>query len=632
MSSADDLELEDLHELRARRLFQISSLALLALGIGATVYFVSQRWNIFLTLLAGMVMMFICQRLSRIGQTDWGNAILLSSIFATMSALMWSNEGLKDVAFLSFPVILIMAGLLVKAWQFFSILAAMLAFMAFLTLATVQWHLRANSELSTPEALLRDSSIILLTSAIAIWLIVSDLRNALDRVRQQIAKARESQKHLTFLSQHDMLTGLPNRTLGRDRISQAIVQAQRRNVVVALMFVDLDNFKEVNDSMGHAAGDEFLIEISKRLSTAVRKSDVVCRHGGDEFVIGIVEVSNGEDASSAAQKIMGNLQKPLFLRGAELVPTCSVGVALFPQDAENYEDLLRKADIAMYQAKDSGRNDCRFFDEAMNANIQENLRLHSQLRNGLVHEEFSLHFQPVIELQSGTMTGAEALIRWTHPSRGSVPPGLFIPTAEKSGVIVEIGAWVVEEACRQKSVWEAQGLPEFVLAINLSPLQFRRGDIVSVVANALEKHKLNPGLLELEITESALIHDTEQFVIMLRQLKSLGVKIAIDDFGTGYSNLAYLQRFRVDKLKIDQSFVIRLSDGSQEQAIVRAIIQMAGSLDMATTAEGIEDKATLELLHEFGCKYGQGYHIARPMPAESFVNFVFKNRAETAPA
>ncbi len=245
MSSVDNLELEDLHELRAKRLFQISSLALIALTIGATVYFVNNKWDIFLTLFAGMAMMFLCQRLSRVGQTDLGNAILLTSILSMMSVLMWSNEGLKDVAFLSFPVILIMAGLLVKAWQFFSILAAMLAFMAFLTLATVQWHLRVNTNLSTPEALWRDASIILLTSAIAIWLIVNDLRKALDRVRQQIAKARESQKHLTYLSQHDILTGLPNRTLGRDRIEQAICQAQRRNVVIALMFVDLDNFKEV---------------------------------------------------------------------------------------------------------------------------------------------------------------------------------------------------------------------------------------------------------------------------------------------------------------------------------------------------------------------------------------------------
>ena len=622
MSNADELELEDLQALRARRLFQISSLALFALSIGAVVYFVSAKWNIFFTLLTGMAMMLLCQRLSRLGQTDWGNVTLLTSIFTMMSVLMWSNEGLKDVAFLSFPVILIMAGLLVKAWQFFSILAAMLAYMAFLTLATVKWDLRVNSELSSPAALWRDGSIILTTSAIAIWLIVSDLRQALGRVRQQISKARESQKHLTYLSQHDILTGLPNRTLGRDRIEQAIVQAQRHNNTVALLFIDLDNFKEVNDSMGHTAGDEFLIEVSKRLSVAVRKSDVVCRHGGDEFVVGIVEVSNAEDASSAANNIMGQLRQPLRLRDAELVATCSIGVALFPQDASNYEDLLRKADIAMYQAKDSGRNDCRFFDEAMNVSIQKNLQLHAQMRSGLLHNEFLLHFQPVISLENGGMVGAEALIRWMHPSQGMISPGLFIPAAEKSGIIVEIGSWVVQEACRQMAAWQSQGLPEFVLAINLSPLQFRKGDIVASVAKALNETGLDPRLLELEITESALIHDTEKFVVMLRSLKSLGVKIAIDDFGTGYSNLTYLQRFKVDKLKIDQSFVMRLLDGTQEKAIVRAIIQMAHSLELTTTAEGIEEQAIYDLLHGLGCKCGQGYLIARPMSADDFVHFV----------
>ena len=622
MSNVDELELEDLQALRARRLFQISSLALFALSIAASVYFVNAKWNIFFTLLSGMVMMLLCQRLSRLGKTDWGNVTLLTSIFTMMSVLMWSNEGLKDVAFLSFPVILIMAGLLVKAWQFFSILAAMLVYMAFLTLATIEWNMRSNTELSTPLALWRDGSIILTTSAIAIWLIVSDLRQALTRVQQQIAKARESQKHLTYLSQHDILTGLPNRTLGRDRIEQAIVQAQRHNNTVALLFIDLDNFKEVNDSMGHTAGDEYLIEVSRRLRLAVRKSDVVCRHGGDEFVVGIVEVSNAEDAARAANNIMEQLRQPLVLREAELVATCSIGVAVFPQDASNYEDLLRKADIAMYQAKDSGRNDSRFFDEAMNVNIQKNLQLHAQMRSALLHNEFLLHFQPVISLQTGDMIGAEALIRWMHPLQGMISPGLFISAAEKSGIIVEIGSWVVQEACRQMAAWQKQGLPEFVLAINLSPLQFRKGDIVAVVAQALNESGLDPRLLELEITESALIHDTEKFVVMLRSLKALGVKIAIDDFGTGYSNLTYLQRFKVDKLKIDQSFVMRLLDGTQEKAIVRAIIQMAHSLELTTTAEGIEEQAIYDLLHEFGCQCGQGYLIARPMSADNFVQFV----------
>ncbi len=627
MQVEDEPEVEDTQALRARRLSQIANLTIGALALAALFYARSEQWAIRTVLLGGICLMLVCRYLSRLGRIDLGNMVLLGSITTMLAMLMWISQGLHDAAFLAFPVILIMAGLLVRAWQFFLILVAMLAYMVLLTLATVYWGLRVDSNLSTPLILLRDSSLILVCSAVAIWIIVNDLRVALERVRRQIALARESQKRLTYLSQHDELTALPNRNLGRDRIEQAIMLAQRHQHRVALLFVDLDNFKEINDTLGHAAGDEFLIEVAQRLQDAVRRSDVVCRHGGDEFVIGVVEVSQVEDASRAAANIMRQLNRTLILRGTELAPGCSIGIALYPEDAADYEDLLRKADIAMYQAKESGRNDCRFFDEAMNANIQESLRLNAQMRSGLLRREFVLHFQPVINLDSGALVGAEALIRWQHPVRGMVPPGEFIPAAEKSGFILDLGAWVVQEACRQMAEWQRQGLPRFVLAINLSPVQFRRGDIVSVVAQALQQNGLEPQLLELEITESTLIQDTEQFLLMLRGLKALGVRLSIDDFGTGYSNLVYLQRFQVDKLKIDQSFVRTLLQGPQEQAIVSAIIQMARSLNLSTTAEGIEELAIQQLLQSLGCECGQGYLIARPMPAPDFVRFVVQQGA-----
>ena len=629
MRAVEELEVDDTRALRARRLFQVSSLALGALTIAALGYLLKERWNIVGILSIGIFMMLICQQLSRKGHTEAGNLVLLLSVTAVMSTLMWTSEGLRDAAFLSFPVILIMAGLLVRPWQFFAILICMLVFMVVLTLSTAWWGIRTDTSVSTPFELLRDSSLILASSGVAIWIIVSDLRLALKRVREQIALAKESQTHLTYLSQHDELTGLPNRNMGRDRIEQAIVQARRRGTHVALLFVDLDNFKEVNDSLGHDAGDEFLIEVSRRLQEATRKSDVVCRHGGDEFVIGISELTDAEDASSAATKVMAGLKRNLLLRDTELAPTCSIGIALFPQDAQDYEGLLRKADIAMYQAKESGRNDCRFFDEAMNANIQENLWLHSHMRSGLERKEFQLHFQPVINLESGALVGAEALIRWIHPTRGLVSPAEFIPAAEKSGAIVEIGAWVVTEACRQMAEWQSQGMPRFVLAVNLSPVQFRRGDIVSLVGQALKQSGLEPDLLELEITESTLIQDTDRFMVQLQALKTLGVRLSIDDFGTGYSNLVYLQRFQVDKLKVDQSFVRRLLDGPQEQAIVSAIIQMARSLELSTTAEGIETPEARDLLHSMGCECGQGYLIARPLPVPDFMAFVHKREPVT---
>jgi diguanylate cyclase (GGDEF)-like protein len=621
MSAADPLEEEDTQALRTRRLFQIANLAIAALAIAALAYAFSAKWNTVSVLLGGIVLMAVCRWLSRRGQTDLGNLVLLVSVTVMMSILMWLSQGLRDAAFLTFPVILIMAGLLVQARQFFAILLSMLVYMAFLTLATTRWGLRVDGGKNSPLDLLRDSSLILGVSGIAIWIIVNDLRGALERVRVQIARARESQTRLTYLSQHDELTGLPNRNLGRDRIEQAIVQAQRHQSRVALLFVDLDNFKEVNDTLGHAAGDEFLIEIAQRLQDAVRKSDVVCRHGGDEFVIGISEVAHAGDAASAADKIMARLNQTIRLKGAELAATCSIGIALYPEDARDYEGLLRRADIAMYQAKESGRNDCRFFDEAMNANIQESLQLNSQMRTGLARNEFVLHFQPVISLDGGALVGAEALIRWQHPVRGLMPPGLFISAAEKSGFIVELGEWVVQEACRQMAAWQAQGLPRFVLAVNLSPVQFRRGDIVPMVADALQRSGLEPQLLELEITESTLIQDADKFLVMLQGLKGLGVRLSIDDFGTGYSNLVYLQRFNVDKLKIDQSFVRSLVRGGQDQAIVSAIIQMARSLNLSTTAEGIEEASIQQLLQSLGCDCGQGYLIARPLSAVDFARF-----------
>jgi diguanylate cyclase (GGDEF)-like protein len=621
-STLDGLEVEDTQALRARRLFQIANLTLAALAIAALFYTYSSRWVVVSVLLVGMALMLVCRQLSRKGQTDLGNLVLLVSVTVLMSTLMWMFQGLRDAAFLTYPVILIMAGLLVRSRQFFAILLAMLAYMLFLTLATTHWGMRVSSVENSPLQRLRDSSLILGVGGVAIWIIVNDLRGALERVRQQIARARESQKRLTYLSQHDDLTGLPNRNMGRDRIEQAIVQAERHQTRVALLFVDMDNFKEVNDTLGHAAGDTFLIEIAQRLQDAVRKSDVVCRHGGDEFVIGIAEVAQDEDASHAAAKVMARLNQTLRLKNTELAATCSIGIALYPDDASDYEGLLRKADIAMYQAKDSGRNDYRFFDEAMNATIQESLQLNSQMRSGLARQEFVLHFQPVISLEGGALVGAEALIRWQHPVRGLMPPGLFIPAAEKSGFIVELGEWVLREACRQMVEWQAQGVPRFVLAINLSPVQFRRGDIVGLVADALRLSGLEPQLLELEITESTLIQDADKFLVMLQGLKSLGVRLSIDDFGTGYSNLVYLQRFNVDKLKIDQSFVRSLVRGGQDQAIVSAIIQMARSLNLSTTAEGIEETSIQDLLQSLGCDCGQGYLIARPLSATDFARFV----------
>jgi len=350
----------------------------------------------------------------------------------------------------------------------------------------------------------------------------------------------------------------------------------------------------------------------------VRATDIVSRQGGDEFLIGLTDIGDIAAISTAASKILARLVAPFNLRDVQVSTSCSIGIAVFPDDGDDFETLLRLSDIGMYQAKESGRNMFRFYDEAMNSNILHNLHLTSSLRLALTRHEFILHYQPVVDIVSGRMVGAEALIRWQHPEQGMVPPANFIPAAERSGLIVEIGEWVIKEACTQMRIWQDMGAPNFVLAVNLSPVQFRRGNVEAIVAEALKLSGLNPACLELEVTESTLIQNAEEFINTLAKLKALGVKISIDDFGTGYSNLSYLQRFEVDKLKIDQSFVKRLGGKVQDRAIVNAIIQMAKSLNLATTAEGIEDEATRRELIELGCDQGQGYLFAKPQSAPQF--------------
>ncbi len=618
MPNSNDPTPDTASALRTLRMAQISAMVAVALSVVLPFFVYNARWQTVYPLLGGLTVAIICFVLNRRGHTARATLMLLTSITAMSSLLMWWGDGLKDAALLSFPVLLIMAGLLVGKRGYYLLWFSMMVLLAALTFATVKGWRVSPLLARDPVELWRDVSIILVVGGLAVWTVVNDMHNMLRTLREQVVKVTASQKQLAYLSQHDVLTGLPNRAMGRDHIQQAIANATRRKTRVALLFVDLDNFKSVNDSLGHAAGDAFLKQVAQRLAGSVRKSDIVDRHGGDEFVIGLTDIVDVDDVSKAASTVLSSLALPIVINDTELSTSCSIGIALFPDDGADYESLLREADIAMYQAKEAGRNTYRFFDPAMNASIQSNLLLLSNLRGGLVRNEFVLHYQPVVDLTTGALVGAEALVRWQQTPQTLVPPGDFIPAAEKSGLIVELGAWVLGEACRQMVAWQTAGREHFVMAVNLSPMQFRRGNMEGVVAAALQQSGLNPACLELEITESTLVQDTESFIASLQHLKALGVKISIDDFGTGYSNLSYLQRFAVDKLKIDQSFVKRLLMGPQDRAIVTAIIQMAKSLNLTTTAEGIEDDATCQILLDLGCLQGQGYFFARPVPASAF--------------
>ena len=432
---------------------------------------------------------------------------------------------------------------------------------------------------------------------------------------EDVTEQRASKARFEWLAHHDPLTDLPNRTLLRDRLQQAMARALRAGKRAALMFLDLDRFKNINDSLGHAFGDQVLRSVAARLRTCVRDTDTVARLGGDEFLIVLECVENEQDVGVVARKIVDKLSLPLDVQSQTLSTGASIGIALYPEDGVDVDTLLKNADSAMYHAKDSGRNAFRFFTEAMNLSAIDRLRMENALRQALEFGELSLHYQPQVELTTTRVLGVEALLRWNNPVLGNVSPARFIPVAEESGLIVPIGEWVLGEACAQARRWRDEGIEALTVAVNLSALPFRRTDIVGKVRAALDRHCIPAGMLELELTESLLMHNAEEVLRTMNDLKALGVKLSIDDFGTGYSSLSYLKRVTVDRLKIDRSFVNDVADDPDDAAIVRAIIQLGRSLKLDVIAEGVETPSQLDFLTMEGCHSAQGFFFARPMPA-----------------
>lgn len=445
---------------------------------------------------------------------------------------------------------------------------------------------------------------------------VTSVRDPYARLSVEVEERREAEQRVEFLAYHDVLTRLPNRELARDRLHQAIADAHRHQTQVALVFLDLDHFKNINDSLGHAVGDRLLQWVAGCLSAHVREADTVSRQGGDEFLLILKDLPDVDAVVPIVSKLLEELSKPVVIDGRELSTAASMGIAMSPNDGEDFETLSQRADTAMYRAKEEGRNTYRFFDDRMNQESVERLTMRQELRRALEQKQFELHYQPQVDLRTRRVVGVEALIRWRHPEKGLIPPARFIPVAEDSGLIVPIGDWVIEEAARQTMAWKQAGIEPVTVAVNLSALQFRRGNLEAVVAQALAESGMPASLLELELTESVLISDSESVEARLRGLKQMGVTVSIDDFGTGYSSLSYLRRFSVDKLKIDQSFVRDLDRSPDDVGIVRAIIQMAASLGLKTIAEGVENEPLALLLADLGCEEAQGYGFARPMPPE----------------
>jgi diguanylate cyclase (GGDEF)-like protein len=423
---------------------------------------------------------------------------------------------------------------------------------------------------------------------------------------------------MTHSAQHDYLTGLPNRMLLNDRVVQAIAFAARHNKIVAVLFMDLDGFKHINDSLGHRIGDKLLQAIGRQLVGCVRSSDTVSRQGGDEFVVLLPEVENLDDAGATAGRMLQAVAQAHSIDQHELHVTTSIGISVYPQDGLDAETLIKNADTAMYQAKAQGRQGYQFFKHAMNVRAVERQSIEGHLRRALEREEFTLHYQPKINLRTGRISGAEALIRWTHPVRGPIAPGRFIPVAEDCGLIVPIGNWVLREACRQARAWTESGLGLASIAVNISAIEFRNEHFLDGVFSVLAETGLDPTCLELELTESVLMAHAESTAIILRALRDKGVHLAVDDFGTGYSSLSYLRKFPINTLKIDQSFVRQITTDPDQTSIVTAVISMGRSLDLRVVAEGVETVQELAFLQAHHCDEAQGYYFGRPMMAEQF--------------
>ena len=446
-------------------------------------------------------------------------------------------------------------------------------------------------------------------------------------IKENITEKKLAEARISQLAHFDVLTGLPNQSLLKDRVGQAIRLAQRSDAHMAVLFLDIDHFKNINDTLGHRIGDEVLIQLATRLKSLVREEDTLSRMGGDEFIL-ILPGTDADGAANVAVKVLETVTQPCFIDQYELVVTPSIGIAMYPGDGLDFDRLYQNADVAMYRAKKEGRNNFCFFTAEMQQRSARRLLLENALRQALDRNQFELHYQPQLSLQDGHVVGAEALLRWHHPELGTIPPAEFIPVAEESGLILPIGEWVLRTAVQQAKSWMDSGQAPITIAVNLSAVQFRQVRLPELVVQILEQAKLPPEYLELELTESVAMDAPLAAIAVMDELHARGIRMSIDDFGTGYSSLSYLKKFKINKLKVDQSFVRDISDDAESRAIVTAIITLAASMGFQTIAEGVETAGQLAFLRMQGCDLVQGYYFSRPLSVAQFEAFILAHNTE----
>lgn len=612
--------------LHRKRLRQILLIAIAAFAVVALMNLLRER-TLFLALnLTLAALLWLGLRWNRHRPLEQVVALLVVVAMTGVSVLGAIDQGLFDEAFIAYPALLLLAGMYGSRHLLVFLTGIMIAFLVLLLLLD-QYGILHSVALAPAPTRVITMSMLLMIIAFFVWLLTDDLRHAVQDLETEKRALLDSHARIEVLAQRDSLTGLPNRALALDRLDRMLEMARRERRPVAVMFLDLDNFKTINDSLGHPVGDALLRQVASRLQACVREGDTVARVSGDEFLILLGDFEHEEAISAVVAQIMQALQHSFMLDGLEVGVTASLGITVAPRDGNEIDALLKNADLAMYRAKDSGRATFRFFDPSMNESVLEQMRIGSALRSALARDELQVHYQPEFDLRSGRIVGAEALLRWHSPELGTIGPDRFIPVAERSGLINALGAWVLRQACADAQRWRSEGLGELTVAVNVSPLQFHRDDIERDVVRALGATQLPGANLVLELTESLLMADTLHLEQLLQRVSAAGVRIAIDDFGTGYSNLGYLRRFAVHRLKIDRSFVKRVCASAHDEGLVRAIIELGHCLDLQIVAEGVEEAAMLHKLQGFGCEYGQGLYWSPAVSADQFITLVREHQA-----
>jgi len=609
--------IERFSQFRMRRLIQIAGFTLIGLLIAAFIsYGIAQ-----LLFITGCIAL-ICSIGFSVNKRPLPAAyILLWSMTIMLSALAFLGAGMLDYALLGYPGLLMYAAILGSVALFYSLLLFVLATCTLLTWLTLSGLLVPHTQVLSWFDLIF-VFIILTVTAMSVYLMVKDMRNLMKVLHQENIKVKHSRVKIERLAHYDLLTGLPNRVFGEQLYLQQLNYCQEKQLQLAVLFLDLDNFKPVNDALGHSAGDILLSQLSSRLNSCLNEQQHVIRFGGDEFLFLVPYEQSTDSLTVLANRIITETVKPFNIMHTQLQISGSVGIAVASADDDEFSVLCRKADMAMYKAKEDGRNTFRFYDSHMDQANVDKFNLLQNLRSAINSRQFSLYYQPKISLRSGQITSVEALLRWQQADGRFVSPTEFIPLAESSGLITELGAWVIDEACQACARIRRQGYPHLRIAVNLSYVQFKNGQLEHVIKQALQRAALPASSLELELTESLLIDDDDFIKRQLDALSTLGVTFAIDDFGTGYSNLSYLRSFNATTLKIDRSFIMSLCQSERDEPLVKAIIQMAASLGLKTVAEGIEDAQTAQLLTQLGCDEGQGYYWAPALPEQSILTML----------